>query len=683
MSELAEPFCIGAVTAPNRIVFGPHETNLGRRRSFSDRHVAYYRARAAGGAGVVVTETASVHPTDWPYERAPLASSSADGWSEISAACHLEGALVIASLGHAGGQGSSAYHQQVLWGPSRTPDVTTREVPKAMEQADIDELVAGFASSARQAVESGCDGVEIDAGQWSLLRQFASGLTNQRDDEYGNDRGRLIAEVLTAVRASVPGAVLGLRLSCDELAPWAGITAETAVELALGLARPATTVRAGEAPPPPRMDYLTVVRGSAYGPAATRPDGQVEPGFNRAVTAEVRRALPEEVVVVAQGSIVDPGMARDILAAGEADAVEMTRAQITDPALARKLVARLDDSVRPCILCNQMCQVRDSRNPIVSCVGEPRSGHEWEDPDPGAVTDTASSRSPDRARSHVLVVGGGPAGLECARVSALSGMRVTLLERRAVLGGMVTSAAGAPGRSRLARLTEWLEAECQRLGVEVVTGEAATLERCDSHDGPIVLCTGSRPGRRTYDVVAPGTVLAAADVLATHRLPGDRGPASSVVWDPVGGPIGIGAAELLSSFGGQVTFVTPDFVAGEQLSRSGDLATANVRLARAGVEILKHSVVRGVDGGVMVEDRFSGERRLIPHALLVDAGHRLPDDTLHRSLMSEAGRPHPVLVAGDAVAPRTVHEAVLEGRRVALGLAERPVAPANAAGDVT
>ena len=116
---------------------GDIETNLARRRAFSDRHAAYYRRRAAGGAGIVVTETASVHPSDWPYERAPLAAESATGWASIAQACHAEGALAIASIGHAGGQGSSAYSQQPLLAPSRVPEVDTREVPKAMEAEDI------------------------------------------------------------------------------------------------------------------------------------------------------------------------------------------------------------------------------------------------------------------------------------------------------------------------------------------------------------------------------------------------------------------------------------------------------------------------------------------------------------------------------------------------------------------
>ena len=205
--NLHEPLTFGrGVRAPSRVMFGAHETNLGRRRAFTDRHVAYYRRRAAGGAGIVVTESASVHPSDWPYERAPLAAESAAGWASIARACHAEGALALASIGHAGGQGSSAYSQQPLLAPSRVPEVNTREVPKAMEAEDIDAVVRGFGDATRRAVSAGMDGVEVNAGQHSLVRQFLSGLTNQRRDGYGTDRLRFAREVLESVQDAAGGA---------------------------------------------------------------------------------------------------------------------------------------------------------------------------------------------------------------------------------------------------------------------------------------------------------------------------------------------------------------------------------------------------------------------------------------------------------------------------------------------
>ena len=209
---------VGARVAPSRVLFGPHVTNLGRGRSFSERHRAYYAERAAGGCGVIVCETASVHPSDHPYERAPV-----PGWAAVAGSCGA--ALLLASLGHSGSQGTSAFTGRAIWGASRVPDVVSREVPQVMEQPEISAVVAGFAAAAARAMADGLDGVEINAGQHSLLRQFLSGLTNHRTDAYGEDRSLLLREVLAEVRASVgEDAVVGLRLCTDELAPWAGIT---------------------------------------------------------------------------------------------------------------------------------------------------------------------------------------------------------------------------------------------------------------------------------------------------------------------------------------------------------------------------------------------------------------------------------------------------------------------------
>lgn len=200
MAALLDPLPLGPAVARNRVVFGPHETNLARRRAVSDRHVAYYRRRAAGGAGVIVVEEAAVHPTDWPYERSPLAADAGPGWAAVAGACHDEGALVLAALGHSGGQGSSAYSQLPLWAPSRVPEVNSREVPKWMEDHEIEAVVTGFELAARDAAAAGCDGVEVNAGQHSLVRQFLSGLTNHRADAWGSDRLRFARQVLEAVR---------------------------------------------------------------------------------------------------------------------------------------------------------------------------------------------------------------------------------------------------------------------------------------------------------------------------------------------------------------------------------------------------------------------------------------------------------------------------------------------------
>jgi 2,4-dienoyl-CoA reductase (NADPH2) len=636
---LTDPIVLAGRTAPSRVLFGPHETNLARRREISHRHVAYYERRAAGGAGLIVAETASVDAGDWPYERAPLATDCGPGWAATVAACRPHGAIVLAGLGHAGSQGSSAYSQSALWAPSRVPDVVSRELPMEMEEAEIGRLVDGFAAAAALAVRSDLDGVEVDAGQHSLLRQFLSGLTNLRTDSYGSDRALLARQVLDAVRDAIGSdRILGLRLSCDELAPWAGITPEHAAGLARDLGS--------------RADYLVVVRGSAMGTSATRPDLHTEPGFNIELCRSIRSAVDGTTRVALQGSVVDPEQAQWALEDGVADLVEMTRAQIADPDLVSLWRAGEGTRIRPCVLSNQKCRVRDNRNPLVSCMSEPRSGHETQDPAAGGL---------DEPALEVLVVGGGPAGMEAARTLALRGHRVRLVERSARLGGALRSAALVGGRARLAELADWLEAEVRRLGVTVETGVTATHEDLGAS---VVLATGAVPGPREYRIAGGAHVLDVVELLTAVEKSGlddlPHGPV--VVFDPVGDPVGVGVAELLAGHGRRTAIVTQDTVVGTQLALTGDLADANTRLRRAGVALHKNALLREAHAGrVVLEDRFTGERREEPAALLVHCGHRLPDRT------PALARPGSVR-AGDCVAPRTVHEAVLEGRRAALAI---------------
>jgi len=640
VSGLLGSYTLGRTVAPNRVLFGPHVTNLGRDRSISERHAAYYARRARGGCGVVVTEIASVHESDWPYERAPLASACEEGWAATVAACDDEGTgtIVLAGLGHAGLQGSTAWTQDVLWAPSLVPSVHTAEQPLALGDAEIAALVAGFEHAASVAMSSGCRGVELNCGQHSLLRQFCSGLTNLRDDRYGTERTALLRDVVAAVRGAVGDAVVGLRFCVDELAPWAGITPEDAAAIVVEAA-------AG-------IDYVCCVRGSIYTEAATQPDGHEPQGFNRATTSLVSAALRasgSSTLVCAQGSIADVAVGEELLAAGVCDLVEMTRAQIADPDLCHK-AASGRERIRPCLLCNQHCMVRDPRNPIVSCCVNPVAGHELDD----AALDVEGGERLSREGSEVLVVGAGIAGLEAARLLARRGHAVTLAERSGELGGVLRIAARLPGRARLAALCDWLAAEVDLEGVRVELHrdvDARSLEATT-----LVVATGGRSARVALRDGDDGSVL---HIDAAALADGRRVEGAVVVLDPVGGPIGIGAAELAASEGGSVMLVTPDVVAGSQLSATGDLVAANVRLAGAGIELVRHATPIAIDAdAVIVEDRFTGAVSRLGADVCVDAGHRLA---------SEQAWPSNAVVVGDAVAPRGILMAMLEARRAAVG----------------
>jgi mycofactocin system FadH/OYE family oxidoreductase 1 len=641
----------GTKSAPSRVMFGPMETNLGSDRAFTEQHGAFYSRRARGGAGIIVIEEAAVHASDWAYERSPLASRCGPGWRSIADAIRkvelrdpTAKPIVLAALGHNGGQGTSHWSQGVMWAPSAIPEVATREVPKVMEHSDIAEVIAGFGAAAALAVASGLDGVEINIGQFSLIRQFISGLTNLRSDEYGTDRLRFAREVLTSVRAAIGDeCVLGIRLCVDELAPWAGIVPEAGAQLAVDLSSFA--------------DYFTVVRGSIYTTWATQPDQHVEPGFGIAharLTRETLRNAGIDRPVFAQGSIIEWGQAEWAIDSGAADGIEMTRAQLADADLVNKVRDQLFAHIRPCLLCNQTCKVRDNRSPVITCVVDPRTGHETQDPEIPLIAKSSNDR-------HLAIVGGGVAGMEAARIGALQGYAVTLYEATESLGGATTIAAKASGRDRLQAIVTWLMHELETLGVRIECNRSISdAQLQDLHaKGHVVLATGGSPGPLPFDVKDGAHILHAYEWLQSNDLAVGYPEGPVAVWDPIGGSIGISCAETLAQLGREVTLITPDLLVGEKLSLTGDLAPAQNRLHGAKITLKKRVLIRVVtSNGIEVEDRFSGEVSTVVATTLIACGHRLPNTTLDLDEQS--------VQIGDRVAPRTIHESILEARRVVL-----------------
>lgn len=641
--DLLTPWSIRDHEIPSRVVFGPHVTNLGNGRSFSERHIAYYERRAGGGAGVIVCEETAVG-TDWPYERSPHTDQATDGWARIAEACHSHGASVLAALGHTGLQGSSAYSQRALLAPSAVPDPVSREVPAVALPSEIDELVAQFAAAARSAIDAGCDGVEINIGQMSLLRQFLSGLTNARTDGFGPDSPRGRAEVplrvLEAVREAIGGGpLLTIRLCVDELAPWAGITPEHA---------PALVEQFG-----PLVDWITPVRGSIFSRGATRPDGHVPPGFLRDQVRELRNGVASPFAFVWQGSNVDVEAVSDGLTDGVADAAEMTRALIADPDLVAKLHAGRPHDIRPCTLCNQRCQVLDARNPMVSCSVEPSAGHELEDP--------AWESPGSGARRSILIVGGGVAGLEAARIGNLRGHSVRVVEASNELGGAARTMARSPGFDRTNTFLKWLVAQVEGSDASIELGRELAAEELESLDDPaVLLAIGGVPGD---SIPGPLPTFHASEIIADQNLleaGGIAHGANIVIWDALGGPTGIAAAELLADRY-TVHLVHPDPVAGSQLASSGDLAPASTRMLQAGVHLRARSVVSSTTTeGVCGAERITHLPFELPAAALIVATARKPQYMLKV--------PERFQRIGDALAPRTIADAILDARRAILSI---------------
>src|SRR2546421_11408963 len=225
-----QPLSIGPRELRNRIIFGSHTTNYAQHNLLSNRHAGYYAARAQGGAGAIVLEEHIVHPSDLPYANALLGylPETPAAIARVTERIHTHNSLVLVQLNHNGQQSTSNHSQQELWAPSAVPDVASREMPKVMELADIQAVIEGLALVARYVKQSGADGLELQIADRSLLRQFLSPLTNQREDQYGGpleNRLRFVQETLEAVAAALgPDCVLGVRFCADEQVPWSGIT---------------------------------------------------------------------------------------------------------------------------------------------------------------------------------------------------------------------------------------------------------------------------------------------------------------------------------------------------------------------------------------------------------------------------------------------------------------------------
>jgi len=639
---LFTPLRIGPVVLPNRIVFSAHLTNYADDGLPTEQHAAYYAARAAGGAGLIITEEHSTHPTDWPYEKLihGFHPEVIPGYRRITDAVHRHRTPIFAQINHNGGQGSSMYSRLPVWAPSPVADPLFREVPKEVDHREIAEIVAGYAMVAGHCREGGFDGIELQCSHSSIVRGFLSPAMNVRTDEYGGsleNRARLLLEIVAAVREVIGrGMALGVRLCGDELID-GGTTIDDAVEVARMVEAQGLT------------DYINTSIGVATASLfMIEASMQVPPGYAMFIPSALRKAV--ELPVIGVGRFKDPLQAERALAEGHCDLVGVVRGQIADADFVAKARAGHSEDIRLCLSCNQECVGRMGLNRWLGCIENPLTGRE-------ATMNVALSTKPRR----VVVVGGGPAGLQAASTAAERGHRVVLFERHREPGGQARLAATVPSRAEFGDIVRNLVRACRQAGVDVRCDTAADramvlAERPDV----VVVATGAEPGRPYWAPPEADRIVDVVDVLEGRAAPTGR----VVVLDELGFHQATSVAELLADRGCTVTVVTPGMVVGQDLGITLDLEHWNVRAAAKGIEQHTDLVPMGwADGGVLtLLHHPTGQNREMECDWVVLAVPAEPLEALYHQLVAEAGLE--VHRIGDCVAPRRAHAAVIEGQRV-------------------
>ncbi len=643
--NLFRPIRLGPLEIPNRIVLTGHGTGMGRDFKPDERMIGYYERRAAGGVGLIMLGSQQVHPSSPGITNllCNYDSGIEPGLAAVADAVHRHGGRVFGYLSHMGVATTTA--PDVSWSASPVHNQRYGAVAHPMSEAEIAEVVGAFAAAAARCISAGLDGIEVHCGHGLLLNQFLSPLTNRRSDRYGGcveNRIRFPAEVVAAVRAAVGADIpVGIRCSGDELVN-GGLTVDDMAEIVPLL------VAAG------RLDYVDVSAGN---------DGYVvsnmlhEPpmGGGPAPFAAISRRLRGAVrVPVIHGTgIATAEVAEAVIAGGDADMVGMCRALIADPFLPLKAREDRIAEITPCVGCQQACFGRLFSGRHISCVGNPVTGREIELPAPAKVK---------RARS-VLVVGGGPAGSEAARIAALQGHSVTLLERSAGLGGRVRLAAMLPGRQRWLRLIDHKAGELERLNVKVELGcEVGADTVVERHPDAVLVATGATPVMPEIDGIdQPHVHWLDAALLAPDAL-GER----ILIVDYLDRQPAFAAAMHFADQGASVTIATSSFQVGHRMVIQNQTHFYREALGRGIVFAPLSEVVEITATDVILRDPLVGRQRRIGgvDSVVVVA----PGGPSARLASAIAGAGIAVRAIGDAHAPRDVEAAILEGHLAARAL---------------
>jgi mycofactocin system FadH/OYE family oxidoreductase 2 len=645
LTALLEKLVVGRIELPNRVVFTPHRTNFARLGRLNDRLRSYYARRAMGGCGLIILGEVSLSPQDRPYEAMieifhPEAMAD---FQKLTQAVHDHGSRIFIQLSHHGFQSSGHITRQAVWGPSALADVTHGESAKAMEDHDIHDLVETFGRAARIAREGGFDGVQIDMGPQSLLRQYLSPLSNFRQDDYGGsieNRMRLPLQVVDAVRKGAgDDFTVGVQLCVDEQLPWGGIHLDESVEFAKLIEQSGV------------VDYIHASIGTYYNLHLIMASMHTPAGFTLDLAQSIKQAVGLPVMAAYQ--IDYPTMAETAITEGNADIIGFVRPLICDPDMVSKLKAGKGAEIRRCARGNLGCVNRINTSKPLACVQNPEVGKEYTFPQ----ADAAKIVQP----KNVAVIGAGPAGMAVARAAAEKGHAVTIYEKGDIAGGQVNLAGMGAGRSYITRIAHYLESELAKLEVPVVFGKAMDLESVVAlKPDVVVVATGSVPQAKPYPGnYGPPEVLTVWDVLLKTHPVGEK----VLFVDEIGNHSTLASAEVLAEQGKQIDLVTSELFVGVGIAALGDLSLTRARLLQKGVKFHPDTAVESIEGTmVSAKNVFTNAPVTFEEydTVIVAAGFSADED-LYFDLKGKVGELHRV---GDCVAPRGIEMAIYEGEKV-------------------
>jgi 2,4-dienoyl-CoA reductase-like NADH-dependent reductase (Old Yellow Enzyme family)/thioredoxin reductase len=636
LPALFQPLQVGPMRVANRVVMAPMERNFAHPDGrVSDRTVAHYRLRAEGGAGWIDVESTFVHPTGRgrTHQLGIHHDGAIEGFQRLVGAVHDAGAKIGIELHHAGRNTSSLIMGFQPLAPSPVPCLEAGgEVPHQLTVDEIDQVVGWYTDAARRAAEAGFDAVELHSAHGYLPLAFLSPLTNHRTDEYGGTperRAFFARRVVAAMKAAVPGTVaVGCRFSAEEHLA-GGLQLEDTIEYARALERSG-------------VDYLSVSTGVYASFVRIIPPMDFAPGWLLSTAAAVKQSVSVPVIGVSR--IVDPLVADAAILSGDVDLVALGRALLTDPQWPNKAREGRLDEIVSCIGCNQGCEARISRQRDVTCLVNPQVGRE-----PGFDMVKAA------AAKSVVVVGGGPAGMEVARTCAERGHAVRLFEQAPHLGGALALAARLPERPGWQTFLEQSERRLRRAGVDITLGQGVTRDVLAAEGADaVVLATGARFVLPAYKPSSPEiAAMTPPELLLSERLPQGHVIVCGA------GASGLGVAAWLAARKVSVTVVSTDPEITDPPGQGGLVprlvASGHVTMApeRQLVDFEEGAAVLGLAGsiGPLFSERVEGV------GAVVWATERQPRTELRRGDVS-AGEVYEI---GDRRSARDALEAVYEG----------------------